>query len=368
MNNKKVSNYSVNHKKRILYLDGLRGLAILMVVLFHAYSRWSEIVPYSNQFSNFLLFEYGKFGVQLFFMISGFVILMTLENCNDFTSFMYRRWLRLFPAMLVCSMIIYLTSSFFVDGPKGHSVLKDTIPGLLFVEPELITLIFDSPQGVLEGSFWSLFVEMKFYIFAGLLYFFTTKKIMINTIIILFLISTAYIKLSQVMVMPQSFQIGMRLLSIEHFGWFAVGALFYEYHLKKNKASILIAVFIALVAARNANYGFLSEGMFIIVPIISIFVLALINTRLQSLLQNKVLIFLGFISYPFYLLHENMMVSMIVKLGKLLPNLPNILLPIMPILSVIIIAYFVAKYLEPACRDAIKLTLAKIKGYSSLTV
>ena len=61
-------------KNRIDYLDGHRGLAILLVIGYHAYARWPEIVPYGNQFSHIPLFSAGRFGVQLFFLISGFVI------------------------------------------------------------------------------------------------------------------------------------------------------------------------------------------------------------------------------------------------------------------------------------------------------
>ena len=74
---------------RINYLDGHRGIAILLVIMFHAYSRWSHLIVYDNDLSQFPVFQYGYLGVQLFFMISGFVILMTLEKCNNILSFIY---------------------------------------------------------------------------------------------------------------------------------------------------------------------------------------------------------------------------------------------------------------------------------------
>ena len=75
---------------RLIYLDGLRGLAILMVFFVHAFVRWPDLVPYGNTYSNIPLFQYGMFGVRLFFMISGFVILLTLEKCAEKYLQLYR--------------------------------------------------------------------------------------------------------------------------------------------------------------------------------------------------------------------------------------------------------------------------------------
>ena len=76
---------------RIQFLDGLRGIAILLVICFHSYTRWPKFVPYGHQFSDFYLFKYGYLGVQLFFLISGFVILMLLEKNKTFIQFIYKR-------------------------------------------------------------------------------------------------------------------------------------------------------------------------------------------------------------------------------------------------------------------------------------
>lgn len=118
---------------RISYLDGHRGIAILAVVFFHAYARWSDIVPYGEEYKN--PFKFGWLGVQLFFLISGFVILMTLEKCANFGDFLYKRWLRLFPAMLICSSIILATGQIFNERPAGPVTVIGILPGLLFIEP-----------------------------------------------------------------------------------------------------------------------------------------------------------------------------------------------------------------------------------------
>ena len=69
---------------RLFFLDGLRGIAILLVVLYHSFADWPRELPYHEQYADIFLFHFGKYGVQLFFIISGFVIAMTLENAKAF--------------------------------------------------------------------------------------------------------------------------------------------------------------------------------------------------------------------------------------------------------------------------------------------
>jgi peptidoglycan/LPS O-acetylase OafA/YrhL len=73
--------------ERIGHLDGLRGIAILAVVGYHYYARFADhaqlFYPYGNVWSGFILFEYGYYGVHLFFAISGFVIALSLERCRS---------------------------------------------------------------------------------------------------------------------------------------------------------------------------------------------------------------------------------------------------------------------------------------------
>ncbi len=155
---------------RIEFLDGLRGLAVLLVILFHSYARWPELVPYGSTFSDIMLFSYGWLGVQLFFLISGFVIFMTLDRCTNLSEFFARRWLRLFPAMLICSLFIWYTAPLFPERPAGLPTIDQLIPGLTFVDPQWLQR-FGIHAKPIEGAFWSLFIEAQFYVVAGASYF-----------------------------------------------------------------------------------------------------------------------------------------------------------------------------------------------------
>src|SRR5260370_31326665 len=96
---------------RIKGLDGLRGIAAISVLLFHYTIVYGLLIePLSP-----MPFEapYGRHGVELFFIISGFVILMTVENSRSVTDFAVSPFPRLFsvflPAVFLSSLPFDLT-------------------------------------------------------------------------------------------------------------------------------------------------------------------------------------------------------------------------------------------------------------------
>src|SRR5690554_3769604 len=185
--------------QRIKLLDGLGGIAILLVVFYHAYARYPDVVPYlTNTYGEFPLFKYGYWGVQLFFLISGFVILMSLENKKSFYHFIYRRWLRLFPAMLIATILICATASFLQERPLGQPTIMSIIPGLSFIEPEWLGYLLRIEITPLETVFWTLYTEFKFYVIFGALYFLLgkTKAVMGISFMFLFVRSIHIITLT----------------------------------------------------------------------------------------------------------------------------------------------------------------------------
>jgi len=326
--------------KRISFLDGLRGMAILMVILFHAYARWPNLVPYGNKYSGLLFFKYGWLGVYLFFMLSGFVILMTLEKTPNFFQFIYRRWLRLFPAMLIVSMLVFATAHvLFPERPAGVPLPRDLLPGLTFIDDDILTRVFHSHQGLLEYAFWSLFVEVKFYVMFGIIFFAFGINTAIACLIGLFL---GHILNSHF----------VSFLSPGFMGWFASGAMYYLYFKEGNSKWLWMGLLTSLVSAALLSRG---EGANLAAIIMSLFFVAvLLSERLQSVVGSRFLLFFGFISYPLYLIHENMMVSLIIKFGHWTPFLPGFLLPVIPIIIVAAIAWFVAMYMETGLRDILR--------------
>ncbi|ALP62832.1 acyltransferase family protein [Paraburkholderia caribensis] len=338
---------------RLAYLDGLRGVAILLVVLFHAYIRWPGIVPFGERFAHVPFLQYGWVGVQLFFMISGFVILMSLERSKNIADFMLRRWLRLFPAMLIATILVCVTSPLLTDRPAGTLDPMNVVPGLLFIEPGWLNFILGTHFRALEGPFWSLFVEVKFYLIFGSLYFAFGARKAISLLFALFSV-TVFFKLymikhphAQAVIYWTNF--ALKRTSAEHFGWFTFGAILYL-HLRNRSLYTIIAAFgAAAISVAVFNGSHLIEK---IPPalMVLLFSAAITNDKVQHFLQRKAWLTLGFVSYPLYLIHENAVVSLTAQFGQFWPSIPAAILPIGPIAFLFCVAWLIAAYGEPAVR------------------
>lgn len=342
------------NRMRINYLDGLRGIAILLVIFYHAFSRWETILPYGDNYASFPLFEYGYLGVQLFFLISGFVIYMSLDKCASLPTFVYKRWLRLFPAMLVCSVLIYFTLPFFTERPNGMQPASDLIPGLVFLDPFTLLKITGAELRSIESAFWSIYVEFKFYILAALVYFTIGRKYLIPFLSLCFTIWLMVDIANELSLHPifSKLETITAIMGFKHFGWFASGAAYYEY--KKNNESkwLYIGALLSIFSAIGLNLTFsMTLAAYMLVALF--FFLAITNHFIQSLLANRFLLFTGFISYPLYLIHENMMISLIIQLNQHFPELPAVVFFFVAVAFIMLAAWLIAKYLEPQTKNAI---------------
>jgi peptidoglycan/LPS O-acetylase OafA/YrhL len=169
----------------LLALDGVRGLAILMVVCCHAFESNYEgrggIVSFIGQ-----LIRYGVLGVDLFFVLSGFLITGILyDSLHDggyFRKFYARRALRIFPlyygVLIVC---LLLTKPLHLHwGDMGWLLMLY----LQNLHPK--TIMFFSPGGgITLYHFWSLAIEEQFYlIWPATVYFLRDRrKILMVTLV-----------------------------------------------------------------------------------------------------------------------------------------------------------------------------------------
>jgi peptidoglycan/LPS O-acetylase OafA/YrhL len=200
---------------------------------------------------------------------------------------------------------------------------------------------------------------MKFYVLAGLMYFTIGPKKMIAVLVMMFF-SSIVLEFANPHLSPamqEQLTSVFHYLNWGHYGWFAAGALFYQYYASKDMRYWYAAVVVALIAARCLG-GLPTKSMIYATIIVFTFAFSMFKPSVQKVLSNKFLVFVGFISYPLYLVHENATISMINQIHDTYPTVPGYLLPIVPTIIVTVVAWIIAKYLEPLTRKYIKQALA----------
>src|SRR5581483_8554966 len=104
---------------RFLGIDALRGIAAMSVVLYHYTYEYQAVIGHTQPLG--WSFSLGQYGVDLFFMISGFVIFMTLQRIEGISDFVVARFGRLYPAFLTAlalTTIVLLSSSLTIFKPS----------------------------------------------------------------------------------------------------------------------------------------------------------------------------------------------------------------------------------------------------------
>ena len=149
---------------RLLSMEGLRGLAVLLVFLQH-YAYQMQSLSHLEGISAVViaaLRSYGNLGVELFFVLSGYLIYGTLvRRTPPFGQFMARRAERLYPAFLV-SFALYVV--IHLVAPGSEKIPSDIVDGVLYIVANLLFLPGLFPITPLMSVTWSLSYEMFFYI------------------------------------------------------------------------------------------------------------------------------------------------------------------------------------------------------------
>ncbi|WP_193603577.1 acyltransferase family protein [Pseudomonas fluorescens] len=286
--------------KRINEIDLLRFIAAMAVVLFHYSFRGYYADDMTSMHYPALepVAKYGYLGVELFFMISGFVILMSVSG-ESIRQFFVSRVTRLYPAFWACCTLTFLVS-LAIGGEKYSPTFLN-----YFKNMTMLGGFFGVPS--IDGVYWSLFVEMMFYsIIAALLAIRQMHRVEI--FLILWIVATIVIE--AIDIKP------LRLLFITSYScYFIAGAFFYKvWHAgatPKRMAAIIACLLITsyqsvmFVGTMDKIYGTgFSSVIACVINVLMFAVMYLVATGKTGVLKNKTWKTLGALTYPLYLIHQ----------------------------------------------------------------
>jgi len=177
----------LNTRRHIPELDGLRGFAVLIVIIFHT-MHVPKITTNFLDVSMHSLFMMGWCGVDIFFALSGFLItsilLNTKANEGYFTSFYYKRILRIFPLYYLYLAFIFI---FFFPLMENRVVGQDKFklelaeqaqPWFWLYFSNIKQFFLGRNFGAGVGHLWSLAIEEQFYlVWPCLVYFCSIKNL-----------------------------------------------------------------------------------------------------------------------------------------------------------------------------------------------
>ncbi len=326
---------------------------------YHFYSTASDDKYYSfgQKWDNF--FHLGFLGVHFFFIISGFVISYTLTKTKSLKEFVIKRIIRLLPTMILCSIITFSlvsiidTSNLFPAAKK----IKNLLFSWSFLNPGLINLLYHKSSNFeyLDGSYWSLWVEIQFYVLSSLLFFFNRKTFTRNftsTALVIYTlhrliqnINTSnifHLKNKSIFVIYEKiFYSGFNLP--EFILLFTIGVLFFDlYNDKRDLKSMGY-----LILASCLQFIFLNKLQFRIAFLLMLFLFFLFiyfPNVLNTLTWNPISK-VGLASYALYLVHAEIGISLVYKYSYCLGRF-NFLYPIIISLLLSAFAWLFYQFIE----------------------
>src|ERR1700676_1165017 len=156
--------------RRLPELDGLRGIAILLVLVWHFTGMLCDPSQGLVQYIAWRIAIIGQTGVDLFFVLSGFLIIGILidnrESPNYFTTFYIRRALRILPPYLILLAGFWLCVS--EAGGRLPYYFDRQLPlwSLLTFTQNWVMASLNTMGAMSIGGTWSLAIEEQFYLFA----------------------------------------------------------------------------------------------------------------------------------------------------------------------------------------------------------
>jgi peptidoglycan/LPS O-acetylase OafA/YrhL len=263
-------------KVHLVQVDYIRAIASLSVALFHL---GGKALPVLN---------YGWLGVELFFLLSGFIICWAIPKNYTLKSagtFIIKRLIRIEPPYIISIGLVLLFNCILL--PNYIVDWKNVLFHLAYINNL-------NGSSYLNPVYWTLGIEFQFYLFVALFYPVFLKKYSPYTLVALSIIPAVYTSSNLIAVFPL----------------FALGILYFQYKSKLIPLNRAAFICFAIIICCAFSLGWLQA----IAGLVGLFILML------PLKANKLVNFFSKISFSLYLTHDIIGSRAVVYLGTLFPK------------------------------------------------
>lgn len=365
-------------KGHLFGLDLLRLFASVLVVLNHfgAFSATLPDVgrPFAFPVLNFMT-RFGWVGVEIFFVISGFVIALSARGASP-SGFLKRRALRVFPALWICSLVSLVALATTSD-PLGELLIS------------FFHSIVLSPRGpYVDGVVWSLIVEAVFYLLIWLVLLSNRFHQLDRVAAVLGIGSAVFLSIFGLAVLFQQTPLAASMVGIfERFAFkvfllrygvfFALGMtlwLGFEYGFTRNRiilgwfSAVFGAVEIAIQAGSDSTQAVFAASIppfeAILIPVLVwsagttvLIASVFFRTQIGDLLKSRSVLVtrLGLLTFPLYLNHYTL--GRVMTYGLISAHLARPAVFAISLGFIAISSWFIMRVPEPAIQARLRKVL-----------
>lgn len=292
-------------QNRLLNIQALRGFAVLCVVFVHLATIETKYGGIQTILPHFL--EFGMIGVDLFFVISGFIMLVTtrgkFQNISSASRFLYHRFFRIYPTYWVYTtivLVIYIIHPSIVNSTQGNQV--DILASYLLYPSYVLPL-------VMVG--WTLIHEVYFYILFALILFFVSEKYLLLAVTLWGILIT----LLNLNIDSQNplFNLVTHPLTLEFIAGVFIGRFYFTFQNNFSLGFVLLVLLLGIGATyylydiQTLTFDMIIQNgwlriLFLGLPSVT-FVVFMLYLEQKSIVMPPFLILLGDTSYSIYLSH-----------------------------------------------------------------
>jgi peptidoglycan/LPS O-acetylase OafA/YrhL len=329
MNNSQNKKYTANFKinGHIDQIDFLRGVAILLVFFFHfmiyLFPGYQELEYDSNNFliikslRNFILnfnpAGQGWVGVELFLIISGFLIHFSYLNQSKLFTYRFffsKRFWRIYPPYILCLLFFYITNGVYTMD-ISHEGIKSLILHILLLHNFSQDTFYS-----INPSFWSIALEVQLYLIYPLFIFISKKKNELFTFFLSLLVYLIYLFIE--LRYAKDVNLTIHFSIIKYWFVWCSGAFLASYHFENKKLfkrpiRVFLFSFLLFFVIKLNYVTNMFNTLFAVLAFLA-FIEIILHLDIRKNWINYLFRFImkfGVISYSIYLIHQPFLVYLL---------------------------------------------------------